>query len=83
MNTTSSPIEHVLNSAQRTIENSASPERLALALGVINLARLELAELLRLAHIAVHVEEEAFKAAEAAANACSAQLSGGDSSHLH
>lgn len=70
MNTTSSPIEHVLNSVQQTIENSTPPERLDRALGVINLARMELAELLRLTHIAVHVEEEAFKAAEAAADAC-------------
>lgn len=70
MNTTSSPIEHVLNSVQQTIENSTPPERLDRALGVISLARVELAGLLRLAHIAAHVEEEAFKAAEAAADAC-------------
>ena len=72
MNITSSPLEHILNATQQTIENNAPPERLAIALGVINLARMELAELLRLAHIAAHVEEEAFKAAEAAAEACAA-----------
>ena len=72
MNITSSPLEHILNATQQTIENNASPEQLAIGLHVITLARIELAELLRLAHIAAHVEEEAFKAAEAAAEACAA-----------
>lgn len=72
MNTTSSPIERVLNTIQQTAENSASPEHRAIALNIINLARMELAELLRPAHIAAHVEKEAFEAAEAAAEACAA-----------